>query len=65
MQCNVHWEPRLSFFVCPCHGGLYTITGANAGGPPPLPLSQWVHRITTDSTGRRILQIANRLEESI
>lgn len=65
MQCNVHYEQRLGQFLCPCHGGLYDLDGINRGGPPPQPLAQWVHRFTTDASGRRILEIANRLEESI
>jgi Rieske Fe-S protein len=65
MQCDVHWEPSLSLFECPCHGGLYAITGRNVGGPPPQPLSQWVHRVYVDAQGKHYLQIANRLQEQI
>lgn len=65
MQCDVHWEPSLSLFECPCHGGLYAITGRNVGGPPPQPLPQWVHRVQVDAQGKHYLQIANRLEEQI
>ena len=65
MQCDVHWEASLSLFECPCHGGLYSITGRNVGGPPPQPLPQWVHRTYQDAAGHTYLQIANRLEEQI
>jgi menaquinol-cytochrome c reductase iron-sulfur subunit len=65
MQCDVHWDPGIHYFLCPCHGGLYEINGTNIGGPPPQPLPQWVHRLITDSQGRQILQIQNRLAESI
>ncbi len=65
MQCDVHWDPLLGNFLCPCHGGLYAIDGRNVGGPPPQPLAQWVHRTYTDAAGRTILQIENRLDESI
>lgn len=65
MQCDVHWDPNLGNFLCPCHGGLYDINGSNVGGPPPQPLPQWVHRLRTDSDGRTILDIENRLDESI
>ena len=65
MQCDVHWDPALGQFLCPCHGGLYDIDGKNVGGPPPQPLPQWVHRLTTDGQGHTILEIENKLDESI
>jgi menaquinol-cytochrome c reductase iron-sulfur subunit len=65
MQCDVHWDAGINYFLCPCHGGLYSITGQNIGGPPPQPLPQWIHRLVTDAQGRQVLQIQNRLAESI
>jgi menaquinol-cytochrome c reductase iron-sulfur subunit len=65
MQCDVHWDPSLDLFECPCHGGLYAINGRNVGGPPPQPLPQWVHRTYLDAQGREYLQIANRLNEQL
>jgi menaquinol-cytochrome c reductase iron-sulfur subunit len=65
MQCDVHWDPNLGNFLCPCHGGLYDIDGNNVGGPPPQPLPQWVHRFSTDAQGRTVLEIENQLDESI
>ncbi|MHB8719678.1 MAG: QcrA and Rieske domain-containing protein [Candidatus Dormibacteria bacterium] len=65
MQCDVHWDPNLGRFLCPCHGGLYDIDGTNVGGPPPLPLPQWKHRFVTDAAGNRVLQIENALDEQI
>ena len=60
MQCPVRWETTLQQFLCPCHGGLYDINGANVGGPPPKPLPQYVHRI--DGT---TLFVQNRFTEDI
>jgi menaquinol-cytochrome c reductase iron-sulfur subunit len=60
MQCPVRWQADLGQFLCPCHGGLYDITGNNIGGPPPKPLPQYVHRI--DGT---TLFIQNSFTESI
>jgi menaquinol-cytochrome c reductase iron-sulfur subunit len=60
MQCPVRWESTLRQFLCPCHGGLYDITGLNVGGPPPKPLPEYVHRI--DGT---TLYIENRFTEDI
>jgi menaquinol-cytochrome c reductase iron-sulfur subunit len=66
MQCNVHWDPGLGQFLCPCHGGLYDLTGVNVGGPPPSPLPQWIHRTLVDPvTGRTVLEVQNTFDESI
>jgi menaquinol-cytochrome c reductase iron-sulfur subunit len=66
MQCDVHWDPSLGEFLCPCHGGLYSLTGENVGGPPPSPLPQWLHRTFTDPvSGRTILEVQNQYDESI
>lgn len=32
-------------FDCPCHGGIFSIDGAVASGPPPRPLDRVVSRI--------------------
>ncbi|HVC23759.1 MAG TPA: ubiquinol-cytochrome c reductase iron-sulfur subunit [Candidatus Dormibacteraeota bacterium] len=45
MQCDVHWDTNLKQFLCPCHGGLYSITGTNIGGPPPWPLFRYEHKL--------------------
>jgi menaquinol-cytochrome c reductase iron-sulfur subunit len=66
MQCNVHWDPGLGQFLCPCHGGLYDVRGSNIGGPPPSPLPQWIHRTTVDpSTGKTVLEVQNQYNEKI
>ncbi len=36
--CNVTFEG--SRIVCPCHGGIYDLTGKNVAGPPPSPLAE-------------------------
>ena len=60
MMCPVRWAAELRQFLCPCHGGLYDITGQNVGGPPPKPLPEYVPRI--DGT---TLYIQNRFTEEI
>jgi len=45
MQCDVHWDINLEQFLCPCHGGLYSIDGTNIGGPPPWPLFRYQHKL--------------------
>ncbi|MGH7903092.1 MAG: ubiquinol-cytochrome c reductase iron-sulfur subunit [Candidatus Dormibacteraceae bacterium] len=60
MQCPVRWEAPIGLFLCPCHGGLYSLEGANVGGPPPKPLPQWVHKVEGG-----VLYVTNQLNESI
>jgi len=40
LGCLVNWNSHRREFLCPCHGGRYTMTGAVIGGPPPAPLSK-------------------------
>ena len=35
LGCPVNWQPEQSRFFCPCHGGLFDVTGKQTGGPPP------------------------------
>jgi Rieske Fe-S protein len=66
MQCNVHWDPQLGQYLCPCNGGLYDIRGNNIGGPPPSPLPEWVHRTYVDAgSGRTVLEVQNQFNENI
>jgi cytochrome b6-f complex iron-sulfur subunit len=37
--CTVAYTSR--GFVCPCHGGTYSLTGAVTGGPPPSALTKY------------------------
>ena len=40
--CNVRFDrTRLA---CPCHGGIYDLTGKNIAGPPPEPLTELLVR---------------------
>ena len=38
LGCAYNWYPAQKEFICPCHGGTYTITGKVVAGPPPRPL---------------------------
>lgn len=40
LGCLVAWSRQKQQFLCPCHGGKYSITGEVLSGPPPLPLSR-------------------------
>jgi menaquinol-cytochrome c reductase iron-sulfur subunit len=45
LGCPVNWLQKAQLFLCPCHGGVYNADGSVAGGPPPLPLTQYHVRI--------------------
>jgi len=36
--CNVAFEGTR--MACPCHGGIYDLSGKNVSGPPPRPLTE-------------------------
>ncbi|MCL4535594.1 MAG: ubiquinol-cytochrome c reductase iron-sulfur subunit [Bacteroidetes bacterium] len=38
LGCAVSWQAASNHFVCPCHGGVFTIDGTVTAGPPPRPL---------------------------
>jgi cytochrome b6-f complex iron-sulfur subunit len=40
LACIAQHRPAQKDIYCACHGGVYTLDGANASGPPPRPLAQ-------------------------
>ena len=51
LGCQVHWDGEGKRFRCPCHGGVYDVTGKVLEGPPPRPLEVIETRIdTTDDS---------------
>lgn len=40
LGCIVKWSDIKGEFLCPCHGGRYSIEGKVLGGPPPAPLNR-------------------------
>jgi Rieske Fe-S protein len=45
LGCQVRWVADAKHFLCPCHGGLYDVSGAVLDGPPPRPLGHVEARI--------------------
>jgi Rieske Fe-S protein len=35
LGCPINWHPDRSQFVCPCHTGVFAVTGQQVSGPPP------------------------------
>jgi len=34
LGCHVHWEPDKQRFFCPCHNGVFDVSGKATAGPP-------------------------------
>jgi Rieske Fe-S protein len=45
LGCPVRWTSAANRFICPCHGGVYSFTGAVSGGPPVRPLDHFYTRV--------------------
>ena len=39
--CTVTFNSGGNDFVCPCHGGIYSLDGSVMSGPPPSPLKSY------------------------
>jgi menaquinol-cytochrome c reductase iron-sulfur subunit len=45
LSCRVSFRPDTLSFLCPCHDGVFSATGAVLAGPPPRPLDQFETRL--------------------
>ena len=41
LGCRVRWITEQDQFFCPCHNGVFDISGNVLAGPPPRPLDQY------------------------
>ena len=41
LGCTVQYRSDLHEIWCPCHNGMYSLTGQNVSGPPPRPLTAY------------------------
>jgi Rieske Fe-S protein len=48
LGCRTRFNPDTNRIECPCHGGMYDVTGRVIGGPPPSPLHPLPTRIEND-----------------
>jgi|GEM_PF-1129591 len=48
LGCLVNYSRTKKEFICPCHGGRYSIEGEVLGGPPPQGLTKLPLRIDND-----------------
>ena len=45
LGCRTAWDRRSKRILCPCHGGVFDMTGNVVDGPPPAPLPSLPTRI--------------------
>ncbi len=45
LGCPVRWDDGKRAFICPCHGGVFSIDGSVTHGPPPKPLTRVSHKV--------------------
>jgi len=45
LGCGYSWSTEKALFLCPCHAGVFDISGKVLSGPPPRPLDRIEHRI--------------------
>jgi menaquinol-cytochrome c reductase iron-sulfur subunit len=45
LGCTVGWMPKRNEFVCPCHGGTFTVTGTRVSGPPRRAMDELEARV--------------------
>jgi menaquinol-cytochrome c reductase iron-sulfur subunit len=45
LGCPVRWDEKEHRFLCPCHGGVFSIDGTVQKGPPPHPLIRMAHKV--------------------
>lgn len=45
LGCAYSWDAPKKQFLCPCHSGIFDITGKVIGGPPPRPLDTLENKV--------------------
>lgn len=40
LSCTVRYRNDMNVIWCPCHDGMFDLTGKNVSGPPPAPLPE-------------------------
>jgi quinol---cytochrome c reductase iron-sulfur subunit, bacillus type len=45
LGCAYDWHQQSKEFLCPCHAGVFSITGKVLSGPPPRPLDTYAHEV--------------------
>lgn len=54
LGCRTRFNPETKQIECPCHGGVYDVSGNVISGPPPAPLRSMTTRI---EAGKVMVQV--------
>jgi menaquinol-cytochrome c reductase iron-sulfur subunit len=41
LGCHIRWIAEQNHFFCPCHNGVFDVSGNVVSGPPPRPLNRY------------------------
>jgi len=55
LGCPYRWNSQTHEFECPCHGGVFSVTGKVLAGPPPRPLDHYPVKV---ADGRILVQVS-------
>ena len=45
LGCAYRWIEQEKEFFCPCHAGVFSLTGKVVSGPPPRPLDRYAYEV--------------------
>jgi menaquinol-cytochrome c reductase iron-sulfur subunit len=48
LGCHIRWIAEQNNFFCPCHNGVFDISGKVLAGPPPRPLDRYDVKVEND-----------------
>ena len=48
LGCRVRWITEQDQFFCPCHNGVFDMSGNVVAGPPPRPLDRYEVKVEND-----------------
>ena len=48
LGCHIRWIAEQNNFFCPCHNGVFDISGSVLAGPPPRPLDRYDVKVEND-----------------
>jgi menaquinol-cytochrome c reductase iron-sulfur subunit len=48
LACHIRWIAEQNNFFCPCHNGVFDVSGNVLAGPPPRPLDRYDIKVEND-----------------